>query len=194
MVQLRKPRLVRSAPSAQPEFSTPETLPVLSCQDLASPEGLVGRTKSTQTNRAKVVVHCKVFFGAKPLAIMWNFFWVEVLLTNQDFMVSNVILFCLTLSFQQIPKWLSWIHSPLQVTQVTRNIGSCIYLPLKKLIASRLPKIIDTKLAPQKRFFWKPDRFVKHHFFAKSSGQFITTSAKVSPNGGWVRESPQIWP
>ena len=26
------------------------------------------------------------------------------------------------------------------------------------------------------------------------SGQFITTSAEVTPNGGLVRESPQKWP
>ena len=30
--------------------------------------------------------------------------------------------------------------------------------------------------------------------YEKVSGQFITTSAKVTPNGGLVRESPLKWP
>ena len=31
-------------------------------------------------------------------------------------------------------------------------------------------------------------------FQLKISGQFITTSAEVTPNGGLVRESPPKWP
>ena len=35
---------------------------------------------------------------------------------------------------------------------------------------------------------------LRFHVLNTSSGQFITTSAEVTPNGGLVRESPQKWP
>ena len=37
-------------------------------------------------------------------------------------------------------------------------------------------------------------QFLKLFLAKKSSGQFITTSAEVTPNGGLVRESPPKWP
>ena len=38
------------------------------------------------------------------------------------------------------------------------------------------------------------DRLVDLYDVGITSGQFITTSAEVTPNGGLVRESPPKWP
>ena len=44
-------------------------------------------------------------------------------------------------------------------------------------------------------FFWGGLKLYMYRYYIYNiSEQFITTSAEVTPNGGLVKESPQIWP